>query len=78
MPWNRPLIIVLLVGLLALSLSRLQPADEEIRRSRLIMGTVVEIMAGGRPAGQLEDAVDAAFSEMVRLDHLLSSYNQDS
>ena len=78
MPWNRPLMIVLLAGLLALTWWRLQPADDEIRRSQLLMGTVVEIMAGGRPAGQLEDAVDAAFSEMVRLDHLLSSYNQDS
>jgi thiamine biosynthesis lipoprotein len=70
--------IVLLAGLLALSWWRLQPADDEIRRSQLLMGTVVEIMAGGRRAGQLEDAVDAAFAEMVRLDHLLSSYIQDS
>jgi thiamine biosynthesis lipoprotein len=70
--------IVLLAGLLALSWWRLQPADDEIRRSQLLMGTVVEIMAGGRRAGQLEGAVDAAFAEMVRLDHLLSSYIQDS
>ncbi len=78
MTWNRPLMIVLLAGVLALTWWRLQPADDELRRTQLLMGTVVEIMAGGRPAGQLEDAVDAAFAEMNRLDLLLSSYRPDS
>jgi thiamine biosynthesis lipoprotein len=35
-------------------------------------------MAGGRSDAQLEDAVDAAFAEMNRLDHLFSSYRPDS
>jgi thiamine biosynthesis lipoprotein len=78
LPWNRPLMIGLLVVLLALAWWRLQPGDEELRRSRLMMGTVVEIMAGGLPANQLEAAVEAAFTEIARLDMLLSSYRQDN
>lgn len=78
MAWNRPLIIVLLAVLLALTWWRLQPEDAEIRRSRLIMGTVVEIMAEGLESSKLETAVDAAFAEIARLDKLLSAYHQDS
>jgi len=76
--WNRPLIIGLLVVLLALSWWRMQPDDENIHRSQLLMGTVVEIMAEGMPTSKLETAVDAAFAEIARLDKLLSSYHQDS
>jgi len=76
--WNRPLIIGLLVVLLALSWWRLQPDDDKIHRSQLLMGTVVEIMAAGMPASKLETAVDAAFAEIARLDKLLSRYHQDS
>ena len=64
--------------LLALAWWRLQPEDEEVRRSRLIMGTVVEIMAGGQDSGKLEAAVDAAFAEIERLDKLLSRHNPAS
>lgn len=78
MLWNRPLIIGFLLVLLAMSWWRLQPEDQEIRRSRLIMGTVVEIMAGGLKTSKLETAVDAAFAEISRLDKLLSRHHQDS
>ncbi len=78
MPWNRPLIIVLLVVVLAISWWRLEPEEKEIRRSRLMMGTVVEIMAGGQDGDKLEAAVNAALAEMERLDKLLSSHRQDS
>lgn len=78
MPWNRPLIIGLLVVLLALTWWRLQPEDEEIRRSRLMMGTIVEIVAGGQNINKLEAAVDAAFAEIERLDKLLSRHQQNS
>ena len=78
MPWNRPLIIGLLLVMLALSWWRLQPDGEELRRSRLIMGTVVEIMAAGEDNRALETAVEAAFNEMQRLDKLFSRYNPDS
>lgn len=78
MPWNRPLIIGLLVILLALTWWRLQPAEQEIRRSRLMMGTVVEIVAEGLEESKLKAAVDAAFAEVARLDKLLSRYEQSS
>ena len=78
MLWNRPLIIGLLVVLLAMTWWRLHPAEEEIRRSQLLMGTVVEIVAGGQAIESLESAVDAAFAEIARLDKLLSRYHQTS
>ncbi|HKJ29310.1 MAG TPA: FAD:protein FMN transferase, partial [Desulfuromonadales bacterium] len=78
MPWNRPLIIGLLLVVLTLTWWRLQPDGEEVRRSRIMMGTVVEIMAAGQSSKTLEAAVEAAFAEMERLDKLLSRYNRDS
>lgn len=78
MPWNRPLIIGLLVVLLAMTWWRLHPEEQEIRRSRLMMGTVVEIVAGGQEIESLEPAVDAAFAEIARLDKLLSRHHQAS
>ena len=78
MPWNRPLIIGILVVLLAISWWRLQSDDQELRRSQLLMGTVVEIVAGGESSDKLEAAVDAAFAEMTRLDQLLSRHHQKS
>jgi thiamine biosynthesis lipoprotein len=78
LPWNRPLIIGLLVAVLAISWWRLRPDDGEVRRSRVMMGTVVEIMAAGEDNIDLETAVEAAFVEMERLDKLLSRYNATS
>ena len=78
MPWNRPLLIGLLLVVLTLTWWRLQPDGEEVRRSRIMMGTVVEIMAAGQSSETLEAAVEAAFAEMERLDKLLSRYNTDS
>lgn len=78
MPWNRPLIIALVVALLALTWWRLLPVKDEIRRSRLMMGTVVEIKASGLDTDKLDAAVTAAFAEIDRLDKLLSRYKQDS
>jgi len=78
LPWNRPLIIGLLLVVLTLTWWRLQPDGEEVRRSRIMMGTVVEIMAAGQSSKTLEAAVEAAFAEMERLDKLLSRYNTDS
>ncbi len=79
MPWNRPLIIGIIVLLLALGWLRTNSGGvEQVRRSQLMMGTVVEIVASGQDAGQLETAIDEAFAEMARLDRLLSRHNQDS
>jgi thiamine biosynthesis lipoprotein len=76
--WNRPLIIGLLLVVLTLTWWRLQPDDQEVRRSRIMMGTVVEIVASGQSSKPLEVAVEAAFAEMERLDKILSRYKADS
>lgn len=78
MPWNRPLIIGLLLVVLAMSWWRLQAGGEDLRRSRVMMGTVVEIQAFGDDRQALEVAVEAALVEMERLDKLLSRYRDDS
>lgn len=79
MPWNRPLIIGLVFLLLAFGWLRTNSADtEQVRRSRLMMGTIVEIVASGQSRGQLEAAIDEAFAEMARLDRLLSRHYPDS
>ena len=79
MSWNRPLIIGLIFLLLALGWLRTNSADtEQVRRSQLMMGTIVEIVASGKSSGQLEAAIDDAFAEMARLDRVLSRYHQDS
>jgi thiamine biosynthesis lipoprotein len=76
--WNRPLMIVFCVGILVLAWWHLHPDDKEVHRSQLLMGTVVEIMAFGEEHDQLARAVDAAFTEMARVEKLLSSYLPDS
>jgi thiamine biosynthesis lipoprotein len=79
LPWNRPLIIGIILLLLALGWLRTNSGDNElVRRSRLMMGTIVEIVASGQDTGQLNAAVDDAFAEMARLDRLLSRHYQDS
>jgi thiamine biosynthesis lipoprotein len=76
--WNRPLMIGLLVVLLALSWWSLRPEQEELRRSRLMIGTVVEIMAGGQDPRTLETAIDSAFAEIERLEKLFSKHVSSS
>ncbi len=50
----------------------------EVRRSRIIMGTVVEITAFGPAQAPLEAAVDKAFAEMTRIDNLMSPHRPGS
>jgi len=50
----------------------------EIRRTRLLMGTKVEIMVQGRDEAKLESAVDAGFQEIERLEAGLSRYQERS
>lgn len=78
MSWNRPLILLLLVLLLAAAWWRGQPESGEVRRTRFLMGTTVEIIAAGQPAEALETAVGEAFTEMQRLVRLLGSGETDS
>lgn len=78
MNWNRPLIVGLLVLIAALAWWRLQPAGGEVRQTRLLMGTTVEIVVNGDDTVKLEAAVAAAVTEMERLDRLLSRHRDDS
>jgi len=79
LPWNRPLIIGIILLLLTLGWLRTNSGEtEQVRRSQLMMGTIVEIVATGQDPDQLEAAIDEAFAEMARLDRLLSRHYQDS
>ena len=59
--------------LVALALVRLggSGAPEQVVRSRILMGTVVEITAWGEGRGKTEAAVTAAFDEMARIERLM-------
>lgn len=72
---NRSLTIILIVAILSLAWWRLQPTEEASRRTRLLMGTVVEIIAEGQNA---DLAINKAFAEMERLDRLLSRHKKNS
>jgi len=80
LPFNRPIIIlVLLVALALISFQRFAGGGpESVRRSRLVMGTVVEIAADGKDADRLDRAVTEAFSEMERLEGLMSPHRPQS
>ncbi len=78
MTWNRPL-IVLLLALVLIMAWWLNPTEQDtVRRTRLLMGTTVEIVAYGPAKVPLDQAVNAAFEEMARLDLLLSDYREGS
>lgn len=59
--------------------SNLLPADHKtVRRMRYLMGTFVEIEATGKGRKEASGAVEAAFSEMKRVEHILSKYSEES
>ncbi|BCR06856.1 thiamine biosynthesis lipoprotein ApbE [Desulfuromonas versatilis] len=76
MPFNRPFIVVLLLLIVAVfSFQRWGGEGRgEVRRSRIIMGTVVEITALGEDQDALEAAVNDAFAEMSRIEGLMSPH----
>lgn len=51
---------------------------EEIRVSRIAMGTLVEIAARGPDSARLREAVELAFAEVERLEGLLSEWRETS
>jgi len=51
---------------------------QTVKRSRMIMGTVVEVTASGRDGLMLHEQIEAAFSEMERLERLLSPHIETS
>ncbi|PLX83527.1 MAG: hypothetical protein C0617_11415 [Desulfuromonas sp.] len=76
MPFTRPLLILLLLSLVAFFALQRTPKtiSETVSRSRILMGTVVEITALGADPGGLDEAVEAAFEEMARIERLMSSH----
>ena len=73
MSLTRPLIIVLLLAALVFLVVRRLPGDSprEVSRTRILMGTVVEITALGDDTDRLQSAVTSAFEEMERIDRLM-------
>jgi len=67
-------ILVLLI--IALAIYNRKPS--EIKYTRLLLGTVVEITLAGRDEAQLNAAAEAAFAEIQRLEALMSHYREDS
>lgn len=63
-------VLLLLLGFIAVRHHKGSEAHV-VERSRILMGTVVEITALGGNAGHLDAAVTAAFAEMARVDRLM-------
>ena len=77
MSLNRPLVVLLVLLTIGIATWRLrsgQGDDQLVRRTRIIMGTLVEITALGPDQAQLDDALNAAFAEMSRIEELMSSH----
>jgi thiamine biosynthesis lipoprotein len=77
---TRPLAILLLLALLGfLALQRyVGERPQQLSRSRILMGTVVEISAHGTDPGRLEAAVTDAFAEMARIERLMRPAGEGS
>jgi len=71
---------MMLALLLAAALAAGAPATQQLRVERSFdsMGTTYTIAAYGDDRFALESAIDNAFEEARRLDHLLSNYREDS
>ncbi|MHB1400531.1 MAG: FAD:protein FMN transferase [Trichloromonadaceae bacterium] len=78
MSLTRPLTLIILLALLAIYLLRPAPAPQELRQSRLLLGTVVEITVLGPDQAALETAVNAAFAEIARIEALMTPHQPQS
>ena len=78
MPFQRPLILLLLGLLLIAGWWRLQPEPGALHETRLLMGTTVTIEVDGLPRTALTAAVNAAFAEMARIEALMTPHQADS
>jgi thiamine biosynthesis lipoprotein len=78
LPFNRPLVLLLLVLMLAAAWWRLQPGAGTVQSTRLLMGTTVTIEVAGADTAVLEQASAAAFAEMARIEGLMSPHLPDS
>ncbi|ALC18260.1 thiamine biosynthesis lipoprotein ApbE [Desulfuromonas soudanensis] len=52
--------------------------EEDLSRSRIIMGTVVEITVLGKTAGEASAAIDEAFAVMARIEALMTPHDPAS
>jgi FAD:protein FMN transferase len=74
LPLNRPIIVLLLIVLAAwLLLGRGGGSEQDVRQSRILLGTLVEIQVPRADEGARE-AVAAAFAEMARIEALMSPH----
>ncbi len=76
--FGRPWVILLLVLIAGLVWWRIPADDQQLSRTALVMGTLVEIKAFGADEALLHRAVSDAFSEMGRLEELFSSHRAES
>lgn len=77
--FSRPLVPILLLLLVALFLWQREPASETpLSRTSLIMGTLVEIKVYGDDRELLQQGIDSAFAEMVRLEQIFSPHIPES
>jgi len=78
--FNRPILLVLLVVLLLIGGLRhwLPEEQKAVSHDRILMGTVVTISALAGNGQNLEEAVQAAFSEMSRVEKLMSPHQVGS
>jgi FAD:protein FMN transferase len=71
--------VLLIIPLLLFSLWSWQREDpQQLTRSRIIMGTVVEITVLGGDGKRRSAALEAAFAEMTRVEGLMSPHLHDS
>jgi thiamine biosynthesis lipoprotein len=80
LPFARLLVIFLLFALLGSLAQQHWTGDrsQQLSRSRILMGTVVEISAHGADLGRLEAAVTAAFEEIARIERLMHPTGEGS
>ncbi len=68
----------LLLSILFTLLLPSHPSAKEFSKTRILMGTFVEIKAYGDERQTVLRAIDRAFSEMERLEKMMSNYREDS
>jgi FAD:protein FMN transferase len=76
----RPIVIIVLLSLLTVIFVQRCPEEKTgvVSRSRIVMGTVVEITAFGDDSDFLTTVVTDAFNEMARIENLMSFNRKDS
>lgn len=77
--FSRPQWVILLLIIVAgLVWLRAPNGEQQLVRTALVMGTLVEIKAFGEDEDRLEQAISAAFAEMRRLEALFTPHNPES